>query len=48
VLAIDRPSSGLDCRVYKAAKGCAVGSECVAEEFKIGEVDTGRDVVNIR
>ncbi len=61
VLAIDRPSSGLEAemrgtgdvplqevRIYKAAKGCAVGFECVAEEFKIGEVDTGRDVVDIR
>jgi hypothetical protein len=36
------------CCVYEAAKCCAVGFECVAEEFKIGEVDTGRDVVDIR
>jgi hypothetical protein len=36
------------CRVYKAAKGCAVVFECVAEELKIGEVDTGRDVIDIR
>jgi hypothetical protein len=36
------------CRVYEAAEGWAIGFECVAEEFKIGEVDTGRDVVDIR
>jgi hypothetical protein len=35
------------CHVYKAAKGCAIDFECVAEEF-VGEVDTGKDVVDIR
>ncbi len=35
-------------RVDKAAEDCIVGFECVAEEFEIGEVDTGRNVVDIR
>ncbi len=36
------------CHVYKAAKGCTIGFECVAEEFEIREVDTDRDVVDIK
>jgi hypothetical protein len=38
----------LFCCVDKAAEGCAIGFECVAEEFKIRELDTGGDVVDIR
>jgi hypothetical protein len=48
----DKPFAGDEdpyfCRVYEAAKGCTIGFECVAEEIEIGEVDTGRDVFDIR
>jgi hypothetical protein len=34
------------CHVYEAAEGCAIGFECVAEEFEIGEVDTGVEMLS--